>query len=697
MANYDASVRVNTQVDTAQMQKLQIQVDKTTHKVSTLAKELEELKNKKIPTTEYVELEKKLKAAQADLQRLNEQKKEYASLGFGEAELAGVNRQISDAKSKIEQITASMQKMTAEGKAFTLGASQDEITEKARQLSLAQAEQRAAVTKQQEAYEKMSKSAKKCFKVLHADTKKSSGLFSQMASRLKGIALSLLVFNWITKGFNAMVSAMKEGFQNLAQYSNDYNEQMSALKSSAAETKNALAAAFEPVVNTVIPYLVQMIQWLNIAIDTIGQFFAALKGSNTYTKASKQTINYGKALDSASKSAKRALASFDELNVISESGGGGGSAGGEKTGADAFETGQVDSKIIDAVDRIKAIMKPFIDSISKWWNELNFEPLLASFERLKVACEPLLGYIFEGLQFFLDEILLPLGSWVIEDGLPVFLDMLAVGLEFLCSVIEAIKPGLAYIWDNIFVPMGEFTGELFIQAIELIKNGVSQLAELLSSKSGEISTILTVLGEAFKNIWVNYIKPQLDFIMGAASELVSYLVNIVEDIIDILGGIIDFIAGVFTGDWEKAWGGLVDIFKGIVNGIIDIFEGVVNTIISGMNNLSFDVPDWIPEIGGSKFGFDLQKLELPRLANGAVIQGGRPFAAILGDQRFGQTNIETPLNTMVEAFKQAMREGNGGMAGEITIVAQLDGKTLFKETVRQDQIFRKSTGVSAFG
>lgn len=87
------------------------------------------------------------------------------------------------------------------------------------------------------------------------------------------------------------------------------------------------------------------------------------------------------------------------------------------------------------------------------------------------------------------------------------------------------------------------------------------------------------------------------------------------------------------------------------------------------------------------------QVSLPRLANGAVIQGGKPFAAILGDQSRGQTNIETPLATMIEAFKQAQAE-NGG--GNYTFVAQLDGREIFRETVRQDRMYQNTHGQSAF-
>lgn len=620
-------------------------------------------------------------------QKVEEQKRHQQEIADIQANAVVSNQNLVNLLRRQTELTARM-KLLKEAGVGEGHQEYDSVTAQLKQLS-------AEIDKQRNGFSKASSSGKKFFKSIQSGSKKSSGLLSTLGSRLKGIALSLLIFNWITKGFNAMVSAMKAGFQNLAQYSDDYNNQMSALKSSLAQTKNALAVAFEPVVNTIIPYLTQMINWLNVAIDVVGQFFAALKGSSTYTKASKQTIDYANSLDAASKSAKRALASFDELNVLNDSSGDNSTAGGEATGADAFETADVSTPIKDAVESIQALIQPFIDSVSEWWVGLDFEPLLTSLDNLKTACEPFAGYLYDGMKWFLDEILLPLGSWVIEDGLPHFLDLLAEGMNALSTVIEVLQPGLSYIWENVLKPMGEYTGELFIKAIDLIKDAVAKLAEMLEEHSDEINTILTAIGQVLEIIWNKHIKPVLDFIMGAVGELVGYIIDIVGDVIDILAGIITFITGVFTGDWEKAWDGLVGIFKGIVNGIIDIFEGVVNSIIEGLNALSFEVPDEVPVLGGLTFGLNLEKLKLPRLANGAVIQGGKPFAAILGDQRAGQTNIETPLSTMVEAFKQALAE-TGGAGGSYTFVAQLDGNEIFRETVRQDQIFYDSTGNSAF-
>ena len=81
---------------------------------------------------------------------------------------------------------------------------------------------------------------------------------------------------------------------------------------------------------------------------------------------------------------------------------------------------------------------------------------------------------------------------------------------------------------------------------------------------------------------------------------------------------------------------------------------------------------------------------IPRLAQGAVIPPNREFLAVLGDQKQG-TNIETPLSTMVQAFKQALSEsGYAGGGGQHTIILELDrqqfGRAVY--TVNQEQTRR---------
>lgn len=121
------------------------------------------------------------------------------------------------------------------------------------------------------------------------------------------------------------------------------------------------------------------------------------------------------------------------------------------------------------------------------------------------------------------------------------------------------------------------------------------------------------------------------------------------------------IAPVFTSSfWEKlgtdCMNGLIAGFEAGINGIVWAFESMINWIVDGLNSISFDMPEWL---GGGHFGINiprasLGRVSIPRLAQGAVIPGNREFLAVLGDQPAGQTNIEAPLQTIVDAFNIAL-------------------------------------------
>lgn len=537
-------------------------------------------------------------------------------------------------------------------------------------------------------FKKASDSGKKFFDTVAKGSKKSSGLLGTIGSRLKGIALSLLIFNWISKAFNAMVSSMKEGFKNLAQYSSDYNAAMSALKSQSAQLKNGLAAAFEPIATTIIPYITQLVAWINTATDTFARFLAALQGKQTYTKAKKQVIDYAKSLNTAKSAAQGALAAFDSINVLSKNDSGSG-AGGETTGAGAFEEAEVGTGMQGIIDKLT----PFRDLLNQWMQETDFSPLINSFNNLAAACAPFSGYVYDGLLWFMQNILLPLASWTIQDAAPAFLNMLANGMEFLGKTIETVRPSFDYIWSNVLKPIAEFTGETFIWALGTIGQTFSDLSDLMTEKGDKINEILTAVGKGMELLWNVIYKPILQLMRGGISTLLRYIVRIVGDMIDVFSGIVEFVSGVFTGDWKKAWNGLVDIFKGAVNWIIDIFEGVVNTIIDGINSISIDFPDWLPVPGlaGKHFGPNLARLEIPRLATGGITSG--PTTALIGEA--GREAV-LPLESNTEwmdtfADKLSDRPVNIRFTGNLAELARLLKPVLDAENSRIGRNFHVST------
>lgn len=281
-----------------------------------------------------------------------------------------------------------------------------------------------------------------------------------------------------------------------------------------------------------------------------------------------------------------------------------------------------------------------------------------------------------------------------------------------------IAASLFYGLGAALASLGEFLYGLFHDSIESMNSYFTEYAKQAGGDWG--AGILNGIIDAVKDIG-NWIKEHVfqPFLNGfkdafgihspstVMAEMGGYLIEglkngitdmlpslneVIESLKQAVNGLITFINGTFSGDWRKAWEGIKDIFKGVFNGIVSIAENAVNYIVRALNRVSFDVPDWIPEIGGKTFGFQLQEVRLPRLASGTVVppRAGE-FAAILGDNK-KETEVVSPLSTMKQALKEALQEAGGLGGGDIVGYIYLDGKEMGASTVKFVRQEKKRTG-----
>ena len=652
MSSYDAEIRVSVKAETSQMQKVQIQIDKAVEKVKTLTKKYDELKNKKIPTQEYLDVQNQIDETRARLNKLLEDKEKFKG-SKRSTKWLNMQSEIEELRNSLPYMEGELQDLVDTGKDFTIGASSDEINKAANNLSLAKSELKMLVKKQEELGQK---------------TERTSGKVKSLASRFKNLVLGVFIFNQISRGFNAMITSMKDGFKNLAQYSKNYNAQMSALKSSSAQLKNGLATAFSPIVTMALPYLTRLVSALNTACDAIARFMAAIRGKNTYTKAKKQVVDYAKSLGTATDAAEGALAAFDEINVLETDSGGGASAGGEATGADAFEEAEIDPEFLLTLEKVKEILEiiaPLVFTIGAGlltWSIINFLSGL-------MQTHPLLGKIAAALMIIVGLVLAVYN----------YINMWKNGVDWggLIGYIAGVSLVVAGLFV-LFGPMAAGIALLVAGAAGIIlalkdisENGMNaqNVTLLMISVVGLLIGVFLVFGSTAAMIVAGIMAVIAIFAVlvkagGNGREVINHL----KDAFKALG---DFVKKIFAGDFEGALESLKECGRSFGNFFISVAEGIangfikmVNMVIDAVNNMLPDtIPDWVPIIGGKSFPkiphWDAT-CSFPRLANGAVIRGGQPFAAILGDQPKGQTNIETPLDTMVDAFRQALDERGGG-------------------------------------
>lgn len=376
---YDGEIRIKTKIENADMssQLMQIEnrMEKTARKAQQLEDAMREMASKKIPTDEYKKLTDQIEEAKKKVEEANEELNQMRELGFKDENLQPYIKSLDDATREVNKLAEAKAKLEATNAAYNDPTNTAEYQKLSDQLSDANREMAMLSKRHDEIIAKQSDigSGAKQIEKVGKLAKKSAGLMSTLLSRLKGIVLSLLIFNWITKAFNAMVESFKTGIQNMAKYSGSFNERMSSLKSSIATLNASLGTLAAPIVSMVTPALARLCDWLTKAINAMNQFIALLSGQSTWTRAKQQQVDYAKSLEKTSGVAKKAagaLAAFDDLNVLqkNDSGGSGSSTAG------MYEEVQVSDMMASKLGKVKDIAKQIKEEFSVGWKKA-FEKL----------------------------------------------------------------------------------------------------------------------------------------------------------------------------------------------------------------------------------------------------------------------------------------------------------------------------------
>lgn len=170
-----------------------------------------------------------------------------------------------------------------------------------------------------------------------------------------------------------------------------------------------------------------------------------------------------------------------------------------------------------------------------------------------------------------------------------------------------------------------------------------------------LQPVISFMKGAFKLVFSTVFK----FIVAKLSGWLKTTLDTVQSVTTAFNGVIKFIEGVFTGNWKKAWSGVVDIFTGIFGAIggrvkrpLNEAIGLINTAISGINGIK--IPSWVPGIGGK--GVNIPKI--PMLAKGTLKWAG----GLAQVHEKGGELIDLPRGTRVyphdESIRKAREDGN---------------------------------------
>lgn len=522
----------------------------------------------------------------------------------------------------------------------------------------------------------------------------------KLGNRLKRLMSRVMVFSVFTLALRSMRTWMVNVIRT--------NDQASQ---AMAKLKGALLTMVQPLVNIIIPAFISLVQVLTQVALTVAQIISSLFGATIEesAKAAQNLQDEQNALKGVGKEAKKAeksLASFDEINQLqgSQSADVSGAGAAEISPSFDFEFPQIEesekflsmvkligaallawklpSELLNGLDTMGTRLKTFAGLIiaikgatelakniwDAWENGFNLNNLtgailgaIAVIGGLQLAFGNVggaAGLLVSGLLILVTAI-----KDITENGLTLENGMAAlVGVFMMCwGVGKLVGASFGTIATAALV-VASGIAMMVIGFQDATENGWN-LENMLTAVAG---IILTGLGiSLLTGSWIPALIAAIASLLLAITVFAGNGEELINNLKDVFSGLIEFVTGVFTGDWEKAWDGVKKVFTGIWNTIVTVVESAINIMIKGinwliskLNTLSFDVPDWVPGIGGQKWGINISpvgEVRLPRLAQGAVIPPNREFAAVLGDQTNGN-NLEAPEGLI----RQIVREESGG-------------------------------------
>lgn len=353
------------------------------------------------------------------------------------------------------------------------------------------------------------------------------------------------------------------------------------------------------------------------------------------------------------------------------------------------------------------------ETLATWFDTNVIQPVLSVWNNFSVAWTTFwswVGSIFESIWIIIKAVWILAADWFDTNV-----------IQPICVFFEAAWIVITSVWSSIWDTIKSVWNTV---ATWFDNNVIKPIQAFFEAAKIVITAVWTNIWEDIKSVWntvsswfdTNVIKPIQAFFESAKIVITAVWTNIWDDIKAVWVGVatwfdtnvIQPIIGFFNGLWEN----IVNGVKDSINTGIYVIESFINFIIDAINKFTSGLSS-IASVASMVTGdsytsiAQIPHVELPRLAQGAVIPPNNEFMAILGDQRRG-TNIEAPLDTIVQAFKMALNENDSNIITQymaqqvqlLEIIADkefgISDKQIFNSVKRSAAQYTTMTGENAF-
>lgn len=453
----------------------------------------------------------------------------------------------------------------------------------------------------------------------------------------------------------------------------DLNKVLDVTTKTSQNTGQAVDSLFDSAIKGA-PQIKQLGLSFGEGVTLMGQFEqAGVDGNAALSSLSKATVAYAKDGKSLSEGLgelqdkiKNASSETDAINAAAEVFG---TKGGPRM-ADAIRRGTLNledlAKIADeSQGSVGETFEATLDPIDKSNQAMNNAKLaLADVgESVQISLLPFFEMAIDALKSFKgwwDSLDQGTKNWIITlAGIAAVIGPALVVIGTLMSSVTKITAGvkdLATVWSGL--------GKLFGLSGGWFAVAVIAIAALVAGLVWAYNNV-----EWFRNGVNAFFQGVSDIAVEVFNFMGGYISNIFGGIIQnfqnffdagkrIFTGFIDFITGIFTGDWERAWNGIVNIFGGIFDMIVAMAKaplntmiGLINAFLGGLNNIK--IPKWVPGVGGKSFSIST----LPYLAEGGHVLNGQAIVGEAGPELLSNKNGKTTVTPLSDEEK---RKGIGG-------------------------------------
>ena len=451
----------------------------------------------------------------------------------------------------------------------------------------------------------------------------------------------------------------------------DLNKVLDVTTKTSQNTGQAVDSLFDSAIKGA-PQIKQLGLSFGEGVTLMGQFEqAGIDGNAALSSLSKATVTYAKDGKSLSEGLgelqdkiMNASSETDAINAAAEVFG---TKGGPRM-ADAIRRGTLNledlAKIASESDgAVGETFEATLDPIDKSNQAMNNAKLaLADVgESVQISLLPFFEMAIDALKSFKgwwDSLDQGTKTWIITiAGIIAAVGPVLVVLGTLMSSVTKIATGIRIlqgVWSGM-------TALLAANPFVLVIAGIALLIAGLVLAYNKVEWFRNGVNAFFQGV-SDVAVEVFNFMAGYMSNIFGGIIQNFQNFFDagerIFTGFIDFITGIFTGDWERAWNGVVNIFGGIFDGIAAMAKapfngmiGLINAFLGGLNNIK--IPKWVPGVGGKSFSIST----LPYLADGGHVLNGQAIVGEAGPELLTNKNGKTTVTPLSDEEK---RKGIGG-------------------------------------